>query len=161
MKYSLVVCYSRTGLTRKIAEEIAVACGSDLESIRDVRPRSGWLGYLRSGYEALRRKLPTIRPTSKNPLDYELVILGTPVWAGRVATPMRRYINQNRNRFSHIAAFCTMGEPGEDKALDELAALCGQKPVARLVLTTTEIEGGQYRDKVGSFARSLAPQRMR
>ncbi|GAB2874812.1 hypothetical protein GCM10027277_50050 [Pseudoduganella ginsengisoli] len=54
----LVVYYSRSGVTEKIAQEIASRCGADMDAIREERSRAGPLGFLRSAYECVRRKLP-------------------------------------------------------------------------------------------------------
>jgi flavodoxin len=47
MKKILVICYSRSGFTRKIAERIAEATNADLEFIEDLTQRYHVIGYLR------------------------------------------------------------------------------------------------------------------
>lgn len=156
MTSCLVVYYSRTGITERIARKLAADCACDIEAIREPGTRRGLPGYLRSIYEALSGKQPALLPATRNPADYELVILGTPVWGGRVSSPMRAYLQANRGRFRHIATFCTMGGSGGDKALNEIEALCGQPAVARLVLTDGEISHERYQEKIGLFARRTA-----
>lgn len=156
MKTCLVAFYSRTGITRQVAQEIAQKYGCDTEEIQDVVPRSGLLGYLHSGYEAMTRKIPTIAPPQKNPSDYALTILGTPVWAGNVAAPMRSYIEQNKEHFNQVAAFCTMGGSGGNKVLDDIGALCGKKPVSTLALTDKQIAVKHYADNINQFTNALA-----
>ena len=51
---TLVVHYSRTGTTRKVAESLAAKLLCDSEVIIEERDRSGLLGYLRSLFEARR-----------------------------------------------------------------------------------------------------------
>ncbi|MCD6363048.1 MAG: flavodoxin family protein [Synergistetes bacterium] len=53
---TLVVVYSRTGITLSLAKKIARELQADLEIIRDNVNRKGVLGFLRSGYEAVRKK---------------------------------------------------------------------------------------------------------
>jgi flavodoxin len=158
MKTCLVVFYSRTGITREVATEIAKAGGCDLEEVHDVKTRSGWLGYACSLYEAVTAKLPKIKTTSLDPAEYQTVVLGTPVWAGNMSSPMRSYIAQNNGRFKRIATFCTMGGSGGDKALENVAALCDARPVAKLVLTDKQIENKQYLEQhVAAFVKALMP----
>lgn len=156
MKSCLVVYFSRSGITGGVADRIAAECACDIERIHGTRPRAGLPGYLRSIYEAVTGKLPDILPLAGNPGDYELVILGTPVWAGHVSSPMRSFIQANASRFRQVAAFCTMGGSGGDKVLDEIAALCGKSLVARLVLTDKEIQGKGHQDKINLFTRRAA-----
>lgn len=127
MRSCLIVYYSRTGITEGVANRIAADCACDIERIRDARPRTGPLGYLRSIYETLTGTLPDLQPAARNPADYELVILGTPVWAGRLCSPMRAWIRANAARLPQVAAFCTMGGSGDDKALDEIAACAARR----------------------------------
>ncbi|MDK2849883.1 MAG: hypothetical protein PWR32_550, partial [Candidatus Woesearchaeota archaeon] len=75
----LVVCYSRTGKTRKIANKIAQSLNADFDEIIDQKPRRGFLGFLKAGYDATLGKTTEITFT-RNPENYDLIILGTPVW---------------------------------------------------------------------------------
>lgn len=152
MKTCLVAYFSRTGMTRRAAEEIAAACGGELDPILENTDRSGIKGYVLSGYQAVTKKRPEILPSTRDPGDYEVLILGTPVWASGVSAPVRSYIVQNADHFNKIAVFCTMMGSGGNKAVDEIAALTGKIPVARLILTDEEIEDGRLRDKVRAFS---------
>lgn len=156
MKSCLVVYYSRTGITQEVAQRIASGCACDIEAIRDTRPRSGLAGYLRCCYEALAKQAPPIAPMTRNPGDYQLVILGAPVWVGRLSAPMRSFLVTNAGRLPRVAAFCTMGGSGAERALDEIAALCGKPLVARMALADREIKAERDRDKIGQFTRSAA-----
>jgi flavodoxin len=155
MKKVLVSCYSRTGHTRRIAEAIAAACGAELEEIRDVKSRAGFFGYWRSGREAWREQLTDIQAVEKNPQEYDLVVLGTPVWAGRVSSPVRTYISEQQGHFKQIALFCTEGGSGGERALRQMATLCGHEPLATLVLTERELRSKTHTDKVSEFVQSL------
>ena len=62
----LIVFFSRTGTTGKLAESIARATHGDLESLREAKSRRGPIGWLRSGYEGTyQRSVPTL------PLQHE------------------------------------------------------------------------------------------
>jgi len=45
----LIVYFSRTGRTRKVAEALQEATGFDLEEIKEKAGRVGTLGFLKSG----------------------------------------------------------------------------------------------------------------
>jgi len=76
----LVVYYSRTGATRRLAEALANALQADIEPITDRENRSGIFGYLRSVAESLQKRGASITPMNTDPASYDLVVVGTPVW---------------------------------------------------------------------------------
>jgi flavodoxin len=156
MPRTLVVHFSRTGYTRKIAEEIAGRCGTDLDAIEDVRARAGIFGYLRSAREAYTKRPIEIRPAAKNPSDYDLVILGTPVWVSNVSSPMRAYLTAHGGGLKQVAVFCTQGGSGAEKVLSDMAELCGRKPVASLALNDGEIKRRSHAAKLDGFLAALA-----
>jgi flavodoxin len=159
MKGTLVVYFSRTGYTRRVAEEIARAAGADCQEIRERSSRRGFLGYWRSAREALRGTAIEIEPGSLNPRDYELVVLGTPVWAGNVSSPVRAYIARHRRDFARIALFCTEGGSGAEKVLQRMATLGDQTPVATAFFTDSEIDRGQHAGKLAAFVAAIAARK--
>lgn len=142
MKPMLLVYYSRSGYTRRVAQALALASGADLEELRPVRDYAGPWGYLRAAGAALLRHRPALQPLRHRPADYATVLVGLPVWAGRIAAPVRSFVAEHGAACRRLGAFCTMGGRGGEAALDALARLAGQPLVARLVLTDREIEAG-------------------
>jgi flavodoxin len=155
MSSTLVVYYSWTGHTRQIAEAVAGEPGADLEEIREVNPRAGWIAYLRSAWEVLRGKAVPIAPVEKSLASYDLVVLGTPVWVGRMASPVRAYIDQQWPRLNRIALFCTQGGTDGEKTLAQIAGLSGKRPLATLVVSEAELKSGMWRRKVAAFVKRL------
>jgi len=155
----LIAVYSRTGVTREVAEALARQCGADVEEIRDLRDRRGLFGFLRSGREALRGVAAEIMPPTKNARDYDMLILGAPVWAGHVSSPMRGYLAQLAKQSvkpKHVAFFCTMGGSGAEALFDELSKLTGVMPSATLALTTKEVKQHLYADRLTPFVSALS-----
>ncbi len=151
----LIVYYSRTGNTARVAEEVAAMCDAKTEAVRDLKSRSGVFGYLRSGREAFRKSLAPIQEVGEDPANFDTVALGTPVWAGNLASPMRTYISTHRARFPRVAFFCTEGGAGAERVFRDMAALCQTKPIASLVVTEKELKADTYRDKARAFAEAL------
>ncbi len=155
MRRILVVYYSRTGRTRQIAEAIAAQLSADIEPIQDGGQRLGTRGYLRSLLEAIQNRGVRILAPTKNPSDYDLIVLGTPVWAHNMCTPMRAYIKAQQQRFREIAVFCTQGGSGGSKVAGQVAESCGRSPVATLVLNEDEIKKNQFATKLDGFIQSI------
>jgi flavodoxin len=155
MSKVLVAYYSWTGHTRRIAEAVAAELGADLEPIREVRPRSGWMAYFRSAWESLRGKPAPIKVPAKDAAAYDLVVLGTPVWAGYMSSPLRSYIADRRASLARIALFCSEGGASGEKALADIGAFCGKEPVATLIVKEQELSSGAWRQKVADFTKAL------
>ena len=155
MSRALVVYFSRTGHTRKIALELAESLGADVERIEEPRGRSGFFGYWRSGREGYRKLTTVIHPIQKRPSDYDLVLIGTPIWAGNVSSPVRTYIAGNAGSFRRVAFFCTHGGSSAAKVMTELSELCGVRPLATLAVKEREIRAGSYRGGLKEFAKQV------
>lgn len=119
---SLVVYYTRTGNARFVAETIAAEIGADVEEVIDLKKRTGALGYLSGGSDARRGKETEISPTKKLPSEYDLVIVGTPVWAGRPAPAILTYLKKHDFADKKVAVFFTQGGK-KPQAIDETKAL--------------------------------------
>lgn len=136
---TLVVYYSRSGVTRSAAEAIAKVLGADLEEIVDLTDRRGALGYLRAGRDAALKRPTVIHPPIRQPKDYDLVIIGTPVWAFTMAPAVRTWIGMHKAQISHVALLCTMGGSGDKRTFTHLEQACGHTPVATLSLLEADV----------------------
>lgn len=151
----LVAYYSFTGRTAKVARAVAAALGGDLEEIRDARLRAGTLGYLRALVEGARRRAAPIHPPTHRLEDYDIVILGSPVWSGAMASPMRAFLGDQKARLPRVAVFCTLGGSGGEATLNEMADLCDRAPVARLTLDDRALRSEGWRSAAEDFARHI------
>jgi len=156
---SLIVYYSRTGNTKKVAQIVSKEVDYDLEEIIDTKKRKGFIGFLKSGFEVTRGKLTIIKEIEKNPELYDLLILGTPIWNKRMSTPIRTYITQNKNKMKKIAFFCTEGSKGGPKTFVSMAELCEMQPIATLEITQKELKKDLYLDKIKTFIQEIANSR--
>lgn len=151
----LVVYYSRSETTRKVAEALASALSCDIEEITDVSNRRGRIGYLRSLIEAVRQRPSVIAPMAKDPSGYQLVIIGTPVWAGSVSSPVRAYLLRYASRLRSAAFFCTLGGRGAEGTFAQMEKLIGQTPQARLSITAHEVASHSFGPSVNELAHTL------
>ena len=152
----LVVFYSRTGTTKKAGLKIAEILNCDFEEIFGTKNRSGALGYVAAGRDATLKKIIEIKHTEKNPADYDMVIIGTPVWAFTMASAIRTYITLNKDNFKKVAFFCTSQSSGGKGPFKHMEELGGIKPIALLDLATKEVSEGKFEEKVREFVEELA-----
>lgn len=151
----LVAYYSRTGYTRTVAGELGAALGADVDPLDDGRDRGGVLGYFHCAREALQRRTIELRPTAHDPSRYGLVVLGTPVWAGNISSPLRSYVAKHKAGLKRVAFFCTQGGSGAEKVFRELAQVCGRSPVATLALNDRDIDKRAIAQQVQRFAAAI------
>ncbi len=155
MAKDLVVYYSRSGTTRKVARQIAELLQADVEEIADTKDRKGLTGWLGSARDALLRRSADIEPAENDPADYDMVLIGTPVWGGTVSSPVRAYLEQQAGRLPEVAFFLTTGGSGVQRTFEKMAELAGQKPVAALGLRARDVHKGRHRGDVLKFIERL------
>ncbi len=97
-----------------------------------------------------------IQPVKEDPSDYDLTILGSPVWSWNLSPPMRSYAMAQQHQFKQVAFFCTEGGSGGTRLFGQLQALCGKTPVAILEVTEGELKSGGYVSKVEEFIRQIS-----
>ena len=137
MSHVLCIYYSRTGNTRKAMEEIALALDAELVEITDGVDRSGTSGWLRSGLDAMRKTTEPLKPfETEHPLkDYRLVIVGTPVWAGRCSSVVRGFLKKYGRKLNNAAYVVTRGSEKRDEELYDQMDLyvpCGHQAAVSL-----------------------------
>lgn len=151
----LVVFYSRTGTTRKVASVVAKMLGADVEEIVDRSARSGPFGYVRSLVEAVNARSADIAPSTHDASAYDLVVIGSPVWAGNISSPVRAYLYANREGFRRVAFFCSFARRGGKSALKEMNALCGAAPLAECRITAREAQHGDASRVLSDFVERI------
>ena len=116
---TLVVYYSRTGNTKYVAEKIAENLGAEICEVVDKKSRKGRLAFVTGGYESIRKKLTEIE-VSRTVDNYDLIIIGSPVWANGITPAIRTFINQNDFSNKQIACFVTLKGEDPEKALESM-----------------------------------------
>lgn len=110
MPQALVVYYSRTGNTKKMADRVAA-------------------GLKKAGLETDLKKAEETNP--KDLLSYDLIVFGSPVYYGTMAWPLKKLIDESveyhgRLRGKVAGAFASSGNPSggkETAVLDILKSL--------------------------------------
>jgi len=154
----LVVYYSRSGTTRRIAEMLAAELGADIEAVREQGAnvsRAGARGYLRSLIDALCRRQVRIMPALHDPSCYELVVMGSPVWAGHASAPALAWLTEHGGQIRHLALFCCLGGRGAKPALEQMAGSAHKTPVATCWITAHDVRQRVDGERRQGFARKI------
>ena len=153
----LIVYYSETGHTEAAVAALDRALDATVERIAapGLAGPAGFWSFVWRALSALAGIGATIEPPRHDPSGFDLVVLASPVWAGRVATPMRGYLRRLGRRIGPVAYLVTRSGDGDGRAFADLAALTGQAGIARLALS--DIDRKQFRDakKLADFAEAL------
>jgi len=152
---TLLVYYSRTGTTRAVAKLISATLGCDTEEIVDTKNRMGIVGYLRAGFDAFFRRPTLLKPTRYKPADYDLIIVGTPIWNASLSAPVRTYLTAHKGQLRKVAFFCTYGGSGSRRVFRQMAETCGLEPIDILDVREREVKRGEHVRRVREFAENL------
>ncbi len=104
----LVIYYSLEGNTKLMAESIAAQTQADILKIETVKevPAKGFRKYFWGVKGVLMKQSPALKPLNKDPQDYDLLFIGTPVWASSYAPPLKTFMKTNPVKGKKIALFC-------------------------------------------------------
>ncbi len=118
---TLIVYYSFEGNTKLIAESISQEISADKLALKpENEPKSkGFMKYLWGGKEALMRTKPKLIPFNIDFKDYDVIFIGTPVWAWTYSPPLNTFFSNHLLKDKKIALFCCHGG-GKGKIFDKM-----------------------------------------
>ncbi len=141
----LVIFYSLTGNTRKLAEQAAQALEADLAEVRAPRYGKGLLGVLVAGFDALRGHVPEIEVAGPaSPEGYDYVLAMAPVWANQAAGPLRAWLAGQRGKLRRTGLVLVCNGTCSPQAFDRLAEAAGVRPDSTLLLKAIEYRNRTY-----------------
>ena len=108
-----------------IAEKLAERTGADLLEIKSLKvyPTKGPAKFLVGGKDAAFKKCPEIEKSEIDVRNYEAVIIGTPVWDGTIAPPVRSYLRDTLIKTRNVAAFACMAGKDPKKTFNVIKEL--------------------------------------
>lgn len=147
----LVAYYSRTGNTKKVAQTISKNLECDIDEIVDLKDRTRKIiGWLIAGKDASTKSSTTIE-YKKNPTDYDLVVIGTPVWSWTLTPAIRTYLRENE--LKRVAFFCT-NRGNKGNFFEEMKKMSSE-PVATLETLDRNIDSSKFQGEIKEFCKKL------
>ena len=151
----LVAFYSHTKHTRQQGEALAERLAADLEQIVPARPFRWPANLWRAGRMAFTGETQSLEPPRHDPGDFDVVVVGTPVWAWHVAPPVRSWLQQHRAQLPPLACFATYGGVGAAKVVKDIAEASGQQPFADVLISHRDEARGRDRVKIDRFVAEI------
>jgi len=111
----LVVYYSFEGNTKLIAESITEEIDSDILKLEVVKPISNdATKYIMGGKQVILKEKPKLMPYEFEAENYDVLFIGTPIWAWNYAPALRTFFETNSVKNKKIALFsCNGGSNGK------------------------------------------------
>lgn len=140
---TLLVYYSLEGTTHTVAEKIASSLGCDILRLVPVKeiPTSSMAKKIMTGgmYASIGYKAK-LKPYTLNPSDYDTIIIGTPIWAGKSTPAVNKFISENGIKEKTKAVFTLSGSENASGCISLLkkklpnvtvsASMFGSKPLS-------------------------------
>ena len=130
---TLVVYFSGSGNTKRVAEDIAAATGGTLFELVPVTPyTSADLSWTTAGSRVNRehddeslRDIPLVTTTPENFDEYDTVFIGYPIWWGIAAWPVNNFVKNNDFAGKTVIPFATSASSGMGQSGTLLAEMAG------------------------------------
>jgi DNA-binding transcriptional ArsR family regulator len=150
-----VIFYSYSGITRGVAEGIRNATGCDLVEVRPKKPYSSFSVYTRGVLRSRKGACDPIEHAEIDVSGYDLLIIGTPVWAGMPAPAINgavRALKGCEGKMTVVFTTCS-NYPGE--ALPILAKALSERGVRVMAEITLDAKDTKKPDAGGELLRRI------
>ncbi|MEM2351811.1 MAG: flavodoxin [Thermoproteota archaeon] len=153
---TLIVYYSWSGNTRRIARIIHKLVSGDIVELEPVNPYPQ--SYNATVEQAKREIQSGYKPPLKTEIDniehYEIIFIGSPNWWGSLAPPVASFLSQYDLSGKTIIPFCTHGGGGKQKVIEGMKALC---PNSKILPEFVVYGSGEnnLEDKVSEWLRQF------
>lgn len=104
----LIIVFSRTGTTYKIANIIKEETGGDIFNVTSLVDYSGVSGYMKGCYHQLVGTIPDIKELP-NIEGYDVIYVGSPTWAWRPSGPILNVLDHVDFQNKTVIPFLTSG----------------------------------------------------
>lgn len=151
MAKTLILYYSRTGTSEALANLLQKELDADILRLECDRYDGLW-GYVRAGYDSLKRRLPSLDPIKVNPDDYDILLIGGPIWTSYPPTPVRSFLCGNTSLPDRIGLFLTYGgHSPPEKAEADIQALLPTPLEDSVFVSESDMAQGLRLPKLAEF----------
>lgn len=119
---SIVVYFSLEGNSKYVADRIAEYVGADTLGLEPVKkyPTGNVSKFVWGGKSVVFGDKPKLLPYKFDAKDYDVIIIGTPVWAGTFAPPLKTFLREHDLSHKKVALYACCGGGSTEKCIDNL-----------------------------------------
>ena len=120
---ALLVYYSLGGNTEFTAKTIAKSLGADLIKLqlkREFKSPKSFATFFFGGMTTVFNMKPRLSNTKINLQAYDTIILGSPIWAGKLSSPINTFLKHNSLKGKTVCLFACHAGGGADKGFELL-----------------------------------------
>jgi len=127
---TIIVYFSLTNNTKWVTNQVMdLYPDADCHEIKLSKSKKVRPGLFTTFLYGMRMALGLKMPIQKENIDwslYDQVIIGSPVWMGKAAPPVKTFLKQHDIQNKKISAFCTSGSGKPGDVFKELSKLLGE-----------------------------------
>ncbi|MGB8453744.1 MAG: flavodoxin [Anaerocolumna sp.] len=119
---SIVIFYSFEGSTKLIADMIARETAAETLELKPEKeiPKGGFKKFFWGGKSVIFKDKPKLLNTIPNLEQYDIIFIGTPIWAGSFTPPINTLISNISVKNKKIVLFACNSGGGADKCFEKL-----------------------------------------
>ena len=124
--HHLIVYYSYSGITRRLAEDIALITDGDL---RELKPQKPYSFSYNTAVKEVREEIekgycPTLIQGVEDIENVEVIFIGSPNWLKTFAPPVLSFLRKVDLSGKTIIPFCTHGGGGFGRMIEDYKKEC-------------------------------------
>jgi len=162
---TLILYYSLTGNTRAGCEVLQAELGADMIEIKDLRKRDGKWGFIKTAIASLVGKHTRIEPEKVDITKYHNIIIGSPIWTGKLSMAIRTLIDRNRFDWRKVIIYTTTNalekEKYQEKSRNLVRKQGGNVVGYYQILAKEEVNGkktDRTKEQIAEDSRAIVPE---
>jgi flavodoxin len=143
---NVIVYYSFSQNNEKLAGYLCEKLDCEKLEIQTVKKRNGFSILL----DLVFHRGAALKPLAKSLAGYDHIIFVSPIWAGKIATPLRAFLKKEKSMIGQYSFISLCGGvPGQKEKIEkELVSIMGEKPQWHVELSINDLLSADQRNDI-------------
>ncbi len=154
-----VVYYSLEGNTKYVSEIVKDKLNADIFEIKPIKNninKNSFSKFLWGGKQVMMKETPEIEEIANfNPENYDIIFIGTPVWAFTYCPPIRTFFKKYKFNNKKVVVFCQHDGGKKDTLKDMKDALPGNEFIGEFDVIGALKDTEKTKEKVLEYLSNL------